>query len=315
MQSYKREKEFDPDTYVTQPGLEFALRGARAMKQPLLLTGEPGTGKTLFAKWAANQFKAEGFHPEPIEFVTKTSSVARDLLYSYDALSHFQAANLKRDKNDPLPETRNYIELQALGKAIAMTNPTVDRSKFTTVLPEKTVNSIVLIDEVDKAPRDFTNDLLREIVDFSFKIREVDYEVKKGPDAEIIIILTSNSEKGLPDAFLRRCVYYNIPFPDPQGPVMREIVEKQLGEAHQFSAEGLQNLLAFFDEIRNNTVRKKPATAELVAWLRFLSLEGYEHKENKVAQRKKLLEHNMAFLIKTEEDLKAVKGLVEKAKI
>jgi len=127
---------FDPDSYILQDGLRNALEVAIALGQPLLLTGEPGTGKTLLAWKAAHELSKEAdspFRPQPLVFNTKTTSTARDLFYTYDAVSHFQIANIRRQEGGKTPGTADFIELQALGKAIALTNPeSIDTSKLST---------------------------------------------------------------------------------------------------------------------------------------------------------------------------------------
>ncbi|RMG84231.1 MAG: AAA family ATPase, partial [Bacteroidetes bacterium] len=160
-------RDITPQEYILQPGLKNAVEVAIALRQPLLVTGEPGTGKTRLADkvaWMLAQQKGTHFLDKPLVFNTKTSSTSRDLFYTYDAMSHYQAANIKREEITRAPKTADFIELQAFGQAIAMTNPaSVDTSKFKTPIGDKPVSSVVLIDEIDKAPRDFTNDILHEV--------------------------------------------------------------------------------------------------------------------------------------------------------
>jgi len=300
------------DNYIVSPGLQYALDGAVALGQPLLLTGEPGTGKTTFAKdfalpYLNKKFKGS-FHPEILKFNTKTTTAARDLFYTYDSLSHFQSVNLK---GGTLRPTADFIELQALGKAIAMSNPQeayAEKCRFEA--PSKPFNAVVLIDEVDKAPRDFTNDILDEIEYYRFRIREQDnFPIEKGKDAHIVIIMTSNSEKNLPDAFLRRCVFHHIEFPKKDDPLLREILKKHLGNAITGKSKtAYDQLFKFFYDARDKAVRKKPATAELIAWLKMLGLKKYFGLDE--ADQKQMLLHNLSFLVKTQEDLEAVKKLI-----
>ena len=222
--------------YIASPAQQYAHEAALEMNQPLLVTGEPGTGKTEMAEWAQdylNQKTGNAYWPEVLRFNTKTISKASDLFYTYDALSHFQAANMRGERAVPVEQ---FITLNAFGKAVAYSNPapTELAEKFGLAMPQSPMNSVVLIDEVYKAPRDFTNDLLDEILNYRFAIRELPgFEAQKAPAGNIVVILTSNSEKNLPDAFLRRCAFFHIEF--PKGQLLRDIVELHSCFRHIFS--------------------------------------------------------------------------------
>ena len=123
-----------------------------------------------------------------------------------------------------------------------------------------------------------------------------------------MIILTSNSEKNLPDAFLRRCAFFHIEF--PKGQLLRDIVELHLGKITPETKAGYDQLLAFFEKVREKSVRKAPATAELIAWLRLLGAKGYLSSGDD-ARRRELLEYNLSFLVKTKDDLEAVRELLK----
>lgn len=302
---------FTADTYLMDEGLKRAVEVAIALDQPLLLTGEPGTGKTKLAYKVAHDLAKEkhdkyDFLDEPLVFNTKTTSSSRDLFYMYDALGHFQAANIKTEKN---LTTAQFIELKALGKAIALTNPAaVDTTKFKTTLGKTPKSCVVLIDEIDKAPRDFTNDILNEIENYEFEIKEQEnHLIKKGDDQRIIVIMTSNSEKNLPDAFLRRCIFYHIPFPNPKR--LKQIAMMQLGINSNFQKADtlLEELIDKFNIIRKKAIRKPPATAELIAWLRILEMNDIFNQD--AQNQTKQLRDNLSILIKTKEDLEAVRGM------
>lgn len=305
------DSEFDPEKYIVDPHLLEAAKLAIALNQPLLLTGDPGTGKTKMAsKLADILHKASNgklaFDKKELKFDTKTSSVARDLFYTYDAVSHFQTANIKTDQSEQLRKTEDFIELQALGLAIAKTNPAqiAADEPFKKRVGDKPVSSVVLIDEIDKAPRDFPNDILNEIENYEFSIKELkNMKIKKG-DQRIVVVMTSNSEKNLPEAFLRRCVFYHIPFPDDAR--LMEIAEKQLGSSTKITTDLLKDLINYFNDVRLHATRKKPATAELIAWLRILGLPEVMKMDD--AKKAAHLKKNMSILVKTREDLNAVKA-------
>lgn len=302
-----KQLELKAEKYVLNEALRNAYEVAVELGQPLLITGEPGTGKTLLASRVAydlSRREHSPFSPQVLEFNTKTTSTARDLFYTYDAISHFQTANIRRQSNEEIPKNADFIELQALGKAIAFSNPKPeDQVFFSTPLPAAAQSSVVLIDEIDKAPRDFTNDILMEIDRFAFSIKEQNnHRIYKAADQQVVVIMTSNSEKNLPDAFLRRCVFYHIPFPDEE--LLLKIVKSQLGEGTKFTDEALTAIIHTFNEIRENAVRKKPATAELLAWIKILELRDYLEEGSE--KQKKIMKQNLSVLIKTQEDWKAV---------
>lgn len=283
-----------PEAYIADAGLVDAVNVALLLGQPLLLTGEPGTGKTQLAYSLAWELGLG----TPLKFETKSDSVARDLFYTYDALGRFQARE-SGSQSDPL----HYITYNALGQAILRANP---RERYADLLPpefehDEPRRSVVLIDEVDKAPRDFPNDILNEIEGMYFRLRELgNAVVSADPDMRPVVVITSNSEKDLPDAFLRRCIYYNIPFPDER---LNEIVESRLGKYAGASSEFLTEALEIFALLRKPTagLRKKPATAELLNWL--VSLRELAPEEsNPLARDRERALRTLSSLIKTAED-------------
>ena len=262
----------DGETYDPDDCLKAAVNVAILLRKPLLVTGEPGTGKTSLAKSVAADLGLP-----LVSFFTKSVSESRDLLYAYDAIGHFRQAQLKDGSDpDPLP----HLRAQALGEAILRANPPAPSHPHRQLLPSwgaAPTASVVLIDEIDKAPRDFPNDLLREMGEFKFDIPEL----KDSPTFAIaadpmkpIVIVTSNSEKNLPDAFLRRCVYHEIKFPTGAAARkrMEDIVMKRV-TALNGGASWLPEAVDFFFHIRENyggRLAKKPATGELLDLARVL---------------------------------------------
>ena len=298
---------FSPDSYVLDEELSGALEVAIALNQPLLLTGEPGTGKTRLAwkiAWDLSQ-KYPNFLSEPLVYHTKTTAKSQDLFYHYDAMRHFHDANIQKAAGKEAPPTSDYVDLRALGKAIALTHEqeVVDG---TFIQATQACSSVVLIDEIDKAPRDFPNDILNEIENSEFEIKEAgNHLIKKGEGQRIIVIMTSNSEKNLPEAFLRRCVFYHIPFPSHKQ--LLEIVNSQLGNKNGYSHD---RLIRHFERIRAVVKKKKPATAELIAWLRILEIQGLLSDNLPLSKldpkQKKLLKLSYSVLAKHKEDLQAI---------
>jgi len=261
-----------PSTYVAHENLVAAVNVALTLGQPLLLTGEPGTGKTQLAYHVAWQLGLD----TPLKFETKSTTESRDLFYTFDTIGRFRAA--RADENvDPRP----FIKLNALGRAIVMAS---DPQVVADLLPppkegekREAVRSVVLIDEIDKAPRDVPNDILSEIETMSFVIPELNIGRRFAAPAGMrpIVFITSNSEKALPEAFLRRCIYYHVPFPNDD--TLRKIVDGRLGERYvKEHSSLLADVLSLLDYLRQPALnlRKKPATAELLDWLSFLGRSG-----------------------------------------
>jgi MoxR-like ATPase len=164
---------------------------------------------------------------------------------------------------------------------------------------------VVLIDEMDKAPRDFPNDLLNELEHLYFRIPELgNVKVEADPTLQPIVIITSNSEKDLPEAFLRRCIYYNIPFPEPDR--LKEIVSNHLDLASD--SKFLKDAIALFERLRKSGLRKKPATAELLSWL--LALQGFK-TETEIVLTETNIRQTLSSLIKTTEDQEKAQEIVK----
>ncbi|MGB1241890.1 MAG: AAA family ATPase [Chitinophagales bacterium] len=280
---YSKIKGVDaPKGYIASQPLTDAVNVALALGQPLLLTGEPGTGKTQLASSIAHQLGLS-----LLKFYTKTTSTARDLFYRYDSLRHFHDAQLKEKNN---VSTSDYIELNALGQAIINSND---------------IRSVVLIDEIDKAPRDFPNDVLNELENMAFRIRETGKEYRTKEANRPIVIITSNSEKNLPDAFLRRCIFYHIPFPNTD--LLKRIVNSRVLLNEGFKNEMLDAAIEHFEDLRAKKLRKKPATAELLSWIHVLNSLNI-NPDASLSTEIKQLKMTYTILAKNQDDLNTMRG-------
>lgn len=271
----------DPKHYVLSEPLSQALKLARLLSKPLLVTGAPGTGKTQLATKCAYDLFGEGYKEHFFSFVTKTTSTASDLFYRYDAIGHYQKRGIGSTQT---PTANQYIELTGLGLAIMQTHG----SSSAMIEPYKTLKGfeklseepkevVVLVDEIDKAPRDFPNDLLVEIEKLEFSIPEIELNsIKKNPGVPITIILTSNIERNLPEAFLRRCLFYHIP--KPTDDELLHIVETRLKPVFEHLKDAdltrrYENLLARFKQLR--PIVNSLTTSTLLEWLFVLENEQY----------------------------------------
>ncbi|MBN8450908.1 MAG: AAA family ATPase [Candidatus Accumulibacter sp.] len=287
------------DRYISHANLEIAAEVAIQLNQPLLLTGEPGTGKTTYARHLACTLGAqmgEGELPL-LRFETKSTSAARDLFYQFDNLRRFHAAH------DPAMsrENKDYLSFNALGEAILRSR---SGSEVADLLPDhrQPRQSVVLVDEIDKAPRDFPNDILNEIERQYFRIPELEMRtIEADPDFRPVVVLTSNSEKNLPDAFLRRCVFYHIPFPEKAA--MLEIVRANLDGELACTVAAVD----FFYQLRQLELDKPPATAELVGWLKALRARGARAAED-LPEIALVLKGTLGVLVKTRDDLERVRA-------
>ena len=256
------------DRYLTNPALQAAVNCALALERPLLVKGEPGTGKTLLAEAIATAIGVP-----LLTWHVKSTTRAQDGLYVYDTV---QRLHDSRFGDGDVKDVGHYIRWGPLGQAF--------RSSGRVVL---------LIDEVDKADLEFPNDLLHELDRMRFRVMETEEEIIAAERP--VVVITSNNEKELPDAFLRRCVFHFIDFPDLE--LMRRIVRVH----HPVLDEGLvDQALEVFYQLRSLTrLRKRPSTSELVDWLAVLQAAGIQNVK---------LEAQLPFvgaLLKKEQDLEA----------
>lgn len=229
--------------YLTNEALEAAVNCALALERPLLVKGEPGTGKTLLAEAIA-----ESLNAELIPWHVKSTTRAQDGLYVYDTVQRLYDS---RFGDGDVRDIRRYIKLGPLGTALKS-----DR------------RVVLLIDEIDKADLEFPNDLLHELDRMRFRILETGDEIvaKERP----VVVITSNNEKELPDAFLRRTVFHFIDFPDKT--FMRRIVAVHHPDLDRELVD--QTLSVFFDIRDNVRLRKRPSTSELIDWIAALNKAG-----------------------------------------
>ena len=258
--------------YVATEDLRVAVNAAITLQRPLLVKGEPGTGKTVLAEEIAKAIDAE-----LITWNIKSTTKAHQGLYEYDAVSRLRDSQLGDER---VNDIRNYISKGKLWEAF-----------------ERKKRPILLIDEIDKADIEFPNDLLQELDRMEFYVYETNETIK----AEIrpIVIITSNNEKELPDAFLRRCFFHYIKFPDED--TMRAIID-----VHFPGLKGklVQEALSIFYEIREVPgLKKKPSTSELLDWLKLLLSEDISPETLREKDPTKLIPPLHGALLKNEQDV------------
>ncbi len=256
--------------YVASEELMASVNVAIALQKPLLIKGEPGTGKTMLAQAVANSLGKK-----LIIWNIKSTTKAQDGLYMYDTIQRLYDGQFGEEGVDDIAQ---YIKLGKLGEAF-----------------ESEEQVVLLIDEIDKADLEFPNDLLWELDQMEFYIHETKQTIKakKRP----IVIITSNAEKELPDAFLRRCIFHYIEFPNQE--LMEEIVKVHYPDVEQ---KLLNAAMETFYAIRGlRDIRKKPSTSELIDWINALQIGGI------TADRMKETLPFVGVVVKKDEDLELVK--------
>jgi MoxR-like ATPase len=267
------------DTYVATDDLMMAVNAAITLERPLLVKGEPGTGKTMLAIEVARALGRP-----MIQWHIKSTSKAQQGLYEYDAVSRLRDSQLGENK---VHDIGNYIVRGPLWEAFDSDSP-----------------AIVLIDEIDKADIEFPNDLLRELDRMEFYVYETRQLV--GARHRPTVIITSNNEKELPDAFLRRCFFHYIRFPDKE--TMQRIVEVHFpGLKRTLLREALE---AFFDLREIPGLKKKPSTSELLDWLKLLLAEDIPPEALRSRDERKTLPPLAGALLKNEQDVHLFERLV-----
>ena len=267
------------DSYVATGELALAVNAAITLARPLLVKGEPGTGKTQLAQEVARALGAPLF-----EWHVKSTSKSQHGLYEYDAVSRLRDSQLGDAR---VADIANYIVPGMLWRAF-----------------ESAERAVLLIDEIDKADIEFPNDLLQELDRMEFFVYETGEVVRAG--RRPIVIITSNNEKELPDAFLRRCFFHYIKFPEPD--TMKQIVDVHFPG---LKAELLTAAMKVFYDVRNLPgLKKKPSTSELLDWLKLLVAEDIPLDALQSADAKVAVPPLVGALLKNEQDVTLFEKLV-----
>ena len=268
----ERQRFASTENYIATRDLEVAVNAAIALERPLLVKGEPGTGKTVLAEEVA---KALGLRL--IQWHIKSSTKAAQGLYEYDAVARLRDGQLGIER---VHDIRNYIKRGKLWEAFTADAPVV-----------------LLIDEIDKADIEFPNDLLQELDRMEFFVYETGETVKAR--RRPIVIITSNNEKELPDAFLRRCFFHYIRFPDKE--VMEKIVAAHYPDIKRTLVR--EALTLFYDMRDVPGLKKKPATSELLDWLKLLMIEDIPLEVLRAKDPKMVIPPLHGALLKNEQDV------------
>jgi MoxR-like ATPase len=333
-----------PPSYIISKDLAAAAWVALLLRQPLLLTGDPGVGKTRFAEKLAHDLGLDDLAVVQV----KSTMTGKELLYSFDDLARFRdaavagaasrsggsvasvAGTTATSKQVKMKPVISYVQLQGLGRAIiraagasspVVLDPSVDpvevfgkRSSnqpltLGDIFPREfdkqdgsPRHSIVLVDELDKAPRDTPNDLLAEIEQMSFRFEELGFRVKADTAYKPIVVITSNAERNLPDAFLRRCVFHHIDTPTPE--TMRVIAAARLGNDIASDCQLMEDATELYKAVADHASEKRPGTAEFIALVAYLRSSGVKPDE-KTPMDGPLAKAALRVVAKTNADLTA----------
>lgn len=268
------------EKYVATDELQVAVNASMHLQKPLLVKGEPGTGKTLLAEEIS---KAMG--KKLITWYIKSTTIAQQGLYEYDAVSRLRDSQLG---SDDVQDIANYIKKGKLWEAF-----------------EADEQVVLLIDEIDKADIEFPNDLLLELDKMEFYCYETQKTIKA--KTRPIVIITSNNEKELPDAFLRRCLFHYIRFPEPE--TMEQIIDVHYPN---LASDLLQSSMKLFYQIREiKGIKKKPSTSELIDWIKLLLMEQMSPDELEQVKIGEDIPPHVSALIKNEQDLSWLQNLAK----
>ncbi|MRI34760.1 ATP-binding protein [Endozoicomonas sp. OPT23] len=265
-------------SYIATDELKTAVNAAITLQRPLLIKGEPGTGKTMLAEQVA-----ESLGKKLLQWNVKSTTKAQQGLYEYDAVSRLRDSQLGDDR---VHDIGNYIVKGKLWEAF-----------------EADEQVVLLIDEIDKADIEFPNDLLQELDKMEFYVYETQKQVKA--KHRPIIIITSNNEKELPDAFLRRCFFHYIRFPDPT--TMKEIVDVHYPNLRQ---ELVSEAMQMFFELRDIPgLKKKPSTSELIDWLKLLNSDDIPADILQSNDSRSAIPPLYGAMVKNEQDIQLLERL------
>ncbi|NVJ61937.1 MAG: MoxR family ATPase [Gammaproteobacteria bacterium] len=267
------------ENYIATAELQMAVNAAKTLQRPLLIKGEPGTGKTMLAEEVA-----AALNMPLVQWHIKSTTKAHQGLYEYDAVSRLRDSQLGDDK---VHDIKNYIRKGKLWESF-----------------ESDQQVVLLIDEIDKADIEFPNDLLQELDKMEFFVYETGETIKA--KHRPLIIITSNNEKELPDAFLRRCFFHYINFPDKE--TMQQIINVHFPD---LKSDLIKEAMDIFFQVRDTRgLKKKPSTSELIDWLKLLVADDISENALKERDPAKAIPPLYGALLKNEQDVHLLQKLM-----